>query len=133
MEVRFLCISPSFLIYQLFYNLLNNSLKFSSADRKPLIQIYASSTTNEEVSRQKLNAHKEYVKIALQDIGIGFNNEQAEKIFGTFTCLHSKDKYEGTGLGLSLCKKIVERHGGAIYADGKDGERARFEIILPIN
>jgi light-regulated signal transduction histidine kinase (bacteriophytochrome) len=119
------------LIYQLFYNLINNSLKFSSPHRKPLIQLNSTSVTKEEVRRRNLNAHKEYVKIVLQDNGIGFNDGQAEKIFGTFTRLHSKDKYEGTGLGLSLCKKIVERHGGAIYAKGEEGKGATFSVLLP--
>jgi PAS domain S-box-containing protein len=120
------------LIYQLFYNLINNSLKFSSPDRKPLIQLNAVPATSEEVGSRNLNKARKYIKITLQDNGIGFRDEQAEKIFGTFTRLHSKDKFEGTGLGLSLCKKIVERHGGFICAKGREGQGATFELILPI-
>jgi hypothetical protein len=71
------------------------------------------------------------MKLVLQDNGIGFDNKDAEKIFTSFTRLHAKDKYEGTGLGLSLCKKIVERHNGCIVAEGKEGEGARFTILLP--
>ncbi len=73
-----------------------------------------------------------YVRIIIKDNGIGFNLLDAEKIFKTFSRLHSKDIYEGTGLGLALCKKIVERHGGAISAEGKEMEGAIFEIILPL-
>ncbi len=75
----------------------------------------------------------EYVKIIVKDNGIGFNADHSESIFITFSRLNSKDKYEGTGLGLALCKKIVERHKGFIYADGKEGEGATFTIILPVN
>lgn len=121
------------LMYQLFYNLMNNSLKFSSPDRKPIIRIFSSSVSENEIEFNNLNRQREYVKITLLDNGIGFTDEQAKKIFGSFTRLHSKDKYEGTGLGLSLCKKIVERHGGVINASGKEGEEARFEIILPVS
>ncbi|WP_207509901.1 ATP-binding protein [Telluribacter humicola] len=119
------------LIYQLFYNLINNSLKFSSPERKPLIRISSSTASIEEIKGSCLNEQKEYVKISLQDNGIGFGNDEASRIFGTFTRLHSKDKFEGTGLGLALCKKIAERHGGIIYAQGQEGEGATFTLLLP--
>jgi signal transduction histidine kinase len=75
--------------------------------------------------------NRNYIKLQLQDNGIGFSNEEAKKIFGTFTRLHAKDKYEGTGLGLSLCRKIAERHGGTIWAEGQPGEGATFTVLLP--
>ncbi len=121
----------SILLYQLFYNLLNNSLKFSHVARKPLIRIDAAVAITEEIKAQQLKPGRTYIKLTLQDNGIGFRSQDSGKIFGTFIRLHSKDKYEGTGLGLSLCKKIVERHGGTIIADGELGEGATFSIFLP--
>ncbi|MEJ7914080.1 MAG: PAS domain S-box protein, partial [Chitinophagaceae bacterium] len=110
------------LIYQLFYNLINNSLKFASSDRSPVIDITAEMITVDGTKS---------TQIVVQDNGIGFDVSFVDKIFKTFTRLNSKDKYEGTGLGLSLCKKIVERHGGTIAASGEDQQGARFTIVLP--
>jgi PAS domain S-box-containing protein len=119
------------LIYQLFYNLVNNSLKFAKDGVPPVIAFSAQKATVEELIKAGINDKRNYVKLQLRDNGIGFGNEEAKKIFGTFTRLHAKDKYEGTGLGLSLCRKIVERHGGAIWAEGKEGEGATFTVLLP--
>ncbi|WP_218155203.1 PAS domain S-box protein [Chitinophaga sp. YR627] len=110
------------LIYQLFYNLINNSLKFTSPDTPPLITITAQQTSKLGIP---------YMQIDVKDNGIGFEQTQAQKIFNSFTRLNSKDKFEGTGLGLALCKKIVERHQGYITASGKENEGAVFSIFLP--
>lgn len=107
------------LLYQLFYNLIYNSLKFSYPERPPVISITSAISGN-------------MLKIVLQDNGIGFAPKYALRIFQTFTRLHAKDQYEGTGLGLALCKKIVERHHGTIEADGVVNEGARFTILLPM-
>ncbi len=107
------------LIYQLFYNLIYNSLKFSKPDTPPIIEI----TTERK---------EDYVSISVKDNGIGFSQDEGEKIFKTFFRLHPKDLYEGTGLGLALCKKIVERHGGTISATGVENEGAIFEIIFSL-
>ena len=72
-----------------------------------------------------------FVKIEVEDNGIGFDQEYANRMFAAFTRLNSKEQYEGTGLGLALCKKIVLRHGGMIEAKGKKGEGAVFSILLP--
>lgn len=109
----------SVLLYQLFYNLVNNSIKFARSGVAPIITI-----TSEEVSDEK-------IQITVTDNGIGFDSQYAGRIFETFTRLNPKDKFEGTGLGLSLCKKIVERHGGTISANGKSEEGAEFIITLP--
>lgn len=108
------------LIYQLFYNLINNALKFSKKDVKPIVKVSAELINNR------------YARITVEDNGIGFDESQANKIFGTFMRLHSKDMYEGTGLGLALCKKIVERHGGEIIAKGKNNTGAVFIVTLPL-
>ncbi len=67
------------------------------------------------------------------DNGIGFEQEQAEKIFNLFNRLHGKTEYEGTGIGLGLCKKIIQNHKGAIWATSSPGEGATFYILLPKN
>lgn len=110
------------LIYQLFYNLLNNSLKFVKEGTTPNITITSS------------NIHlagKSFVKIVFQDNGIGFEQKFASRIFETFARLNAKDSFEGTGLGLALCKKIVDRHHGTIEAQGLMNEGAKFIITLP--
>ena len=107
------------LLYQLFYNLINNSLKFSKSDTPCTITITAAIGST-------------HTGIIVSDNGIGFDQDQSERIFNTFTRLNTKDRYEGTGLGLSLCKKIVYRHGGEISASGKKGEGAIFRIRLPL-
>jgi signal transduction histidine kinase len=73
-----------------------------------------------------------YVQIDLKDNGIGFNQAYAERMFDVFSRLNAKDKYEGTGLGLALCKKIVHRLGGEIWAEGDEDKGAVFHILLPI-
>jgi signal transduction histidine kinase len=119
---------PSFkgapmLLYQLFYNLINNSLKFARRGVPAQIVIGARLVNTDDRSR---------VRIDVRDNGIGFPQAHADQIFATFTRLHAKDQYEGTGLGLSLCKKIVERHGGTIEANSEPGEGAVFTITLPV-
>jgi PAS domain S-box-containing protein len=108
------------LLYQLFYNLINNSIKFAKTNVPPDITI--SSKTDSEG----------FANITLSDNGIGFRPDHATRIFETFTRLNPKDDYEGTGLGLSLCKKIAERHGGNIIAIGNLDKGATFIITLPL-
>jgi PAS domain S-box-containing protein len=109
--------SPT-LLYQLFYNIINNALKFAAPDRPLQVRITAESLPGA-------------ARICIADNGIGFEPEHAAHIFKTFTRLHPKDRYEGTGLGLALCQKIVDRHGGSIRAEGREGEGATFIITLP--
>jgi len=106
------------LLHQLFYNIINNALKFTKEDVMPIITIAAASTGTT-------------ITITITDNGIGIDAKFKEQIFNAFERLNSKSLYEGTGLGLSLCKKIVERHHGTITADGTEGEGARFTIVLP--
>ena len=110
------------LLYQLFYNLVNNALKFSRPGVAPVLTIEA---------QEGQAGAGEMVEISLADNGIGFSQDESEKIFQSFVRLHSKDKYEGTGLGLALCKRIVERHGGTIEAAGTPGKGAVFTIRFP--
>ena len=110
------------LLYQLFYNLINNSLKFSRPDEAPVIVLKSSSVKENE---------QEFLQIIIEDNGIGFEQRDAEKIFDTFSRLNSKDQFEGTGLGLSLCKRICTRHGGNIRAIGERDKGATFIVQLP--
>ncbi|WDF61709.1 PAS domain S-box protein [Flavobacterium sp. KACC 22758] len=111
------------LLYQLFYNLINNSIKFAKNDVPVKVKL------SSKIIKQQDN---DFAVITVEDNGIGFNENQAERIFETFTRLNSKDSYEGTGLGLSLCKKIVERHAGTITASGSPYNGAVFTIMLPL-
>jgi len=113
----------SVLLYQLFYNLINNSIKFAKEGKPPVINISA---------QIKNDGDKDLAVITLEDNGIGFAENQTSHIFETFSRLNPKDRYEGTGLGLSLCKKITERHGGAIIASGIPEQGAVFTITLPL-
>lgn len=113
------------LIHQLFYNLINNALKFSKKEVPTIIEINSSLEVTEEGEK--------YVKITVADNGIGIDPSFSEKIFDVFSRLNAKDDYEGTGLGLALCKKIVERHHGTISATGKREENTIFTILLPQN
>jgi PAS domain S-box-containing protein len=119
------------LLYQLFYNLVNNSLKFTREDSVPEIIIQAYKPTAEEMSRMAKPQSLAYVKIVVSDNGIGFKNSEAQMIFETFTRLNPKDRFEGTGLGLALCDKIVSKHGGVMWAEGVEGKGAAFSILLP--
>jgi light-regulated signal transduction histidine kinase (bacteriophytochrome) len=111
------------LIYQLFYNLVLNSLKFSKQGEPVLVNINSDTDSLDQPG---------FVKIVLTDTGIGFEPEYAQTIFETFARLNAADEYEGTGLGLALCKKIVERHGGSISATGEPGIGTKFTVLLPL-
>jgi PAS domain S-box-containing protein len=113
----------SVLLYQLFYNLILNSLKFAKAGQPAIINITCQLVNQDEAK---------LYKIVVSDNGIGFEQEYAEAIFSTFTRLNPTDEYEGTGLGLALCKKIVDRHKGTISAAGEPDKGASFTIMLPV-
>jgi len=116
---------------QLFQNLIANSLKFIREDVQPVITIQFTYKTPEDVARFQVRAAGQYLQVQLSDNGIGFENEYAQKIFAIFQRLHGRSEYEGSGIGLAICKKIVEHHGGVIFAHGQPNEGATFTIILP--
>ncbi len=116
---------------QLFQNLLSNSLKFVREGVQPVIEIKHSFVMPQEVENLQLTKADQYHKLQFTDNGIGFEDEYAGKIFAIFQRLHGRSEYEGTGIGLAICKKIVEHHGGAIYASGEPNQGATFTIILP--
>lgn len=116
---------------QLFSNLLSNALKFSSLDHRPVTRIYAKRGTFNDETPDNLNMT--YWDIIFEDNGIGFEQEYAEKIFNIFHRLYRHADYEGTGIGLSLCKKIAENHLGYIYAVSTPGRGSIFHVVLPAN
>jgi signal transduction histidine kinase len=115
---------------QLFQNLMSNSLKFVNPDAQPEITITHQYINQSDIPNYNFKAGQ-YHKIEIRDNGIGFEPEFAGKIFAIFQRLHGRSEYEGSGIGLAICKKIVEHHGGIIYAESKPGEGACFTIILP--
>jgi signal transduction histidine kinase len=119
---------------QLFQNLLSNSLKYTNPERTPFISIRTETTTGRQ-SGFTLTAEyfsRRYHLIEIADNGIGFNQEDADKIFNVFQRLHGKNEYSGIGVGLAIVKKVVENHEGCIMAKGNPGEGAIFRILLPL-
>ena len=118
---------------QLFQNLIINSLKFSKEDCPPEINIYTSQAKGKELPHIKTAQHnQDYCNIYIKDNGIGFEQKYADEIFTLFKRLNTYDKYEGTGIGLSICKKIMEKHNGFIYAKSNLGEGTVFVLSLPL-
>ena len=115
---------------QVFQNIISNSLKFSKAGIPPQISISAERVSELSTSAAP-DAEGWYYRIVIQDNGIGFSNEYAEKIFTLFQRLHTRTRYEGTGIGLSIAKKIISQHNGIIKASGEEKVGARFTIVLP--
>jgi signal transduction histidine kinase len=119
---------------QLFQNLLGNALKFHRKDVPPLVQV---TTKNVPAPAAPTNGNGAphpgpHCEITVQDNGIGFEQEYADRIFELFQRLHGRDEYQGTGMGLAICRKIVERHGGSIAAFSAPGAGSRFVFTLPI-
>jgi PAS domain S-box-containing protein len=108
-------------LVQLFQNLISNAIKFKKKDEPPKIHI----------SCQKDEKNKEYI-FAVSDNGIGMEPEYTERIFELFQRLHTRDEYKGTGIGLAVAKKIVERHGGRIWVESKHGKGSTFYFTIPI-
>jgi PAS domain S-box-containing protein len=134
-------------IGQLFQNLVSNALKFRKDDTVPHVQIRSEILNADQLANyswiDKKNltragysynwSREQFVQLDVKDNGIGFDEPYAEKIFEIFQRLHTVRVYEGTGIGLAICKKIVDNHHGTISAEGKPGEGATFTIILPLS
>lgn len=122
-----------FQIQQLFNNLLNNALKFSKEEVRPHVRLTSKIVTGKNVPHPEAVPDKKYCHLRFFDNGIGFESEYNTKIFEVFQRLHPRSEYAGTGIGLAICKKIVENHNGFIFAEGKLGEGATFHIYLPVS
>lgn len=121
-------------LQQLFENLVANALKYSKPNQSPLLSI-TSRLINGNQTPLKLvgeEERKQYHLIEVCDNGIGFSSEDAERIFKVFTRLHGNAEYKGTGVGLSIARKVVENHGGYIWAESSLGEGATFSVLLPV-
>jgi PAS domain S-box-containing protein len=108
------------MINQVFINLISNALKFSSKKDKPVVRIHSEKVNNEIV-------------YSIKDNGAGFDMQYAGKLFNVFQRLHSVEEFDGTGVGLALVKRIVNKHGGRVWAEGKLGEGASFYFTLPVS
>jgi signal transduction histidine kinase len=117
---------------QLFQNLIGNSLKYCSSDVPPMVRIRRGVLSEESNYPCSDGSNDLFCEIIFEDNGIGFEQKYAERIFGIFQRLHGRQTYAGTGIGLAICHKIVERHGGQILAVGKPGEGAVFTVRLPL-
>jgi light-regulated signal transduction histidine kinase (bacteriophytochrome) len=118
------------LIRSLFQNLISNALKYSKPNVKPIVRI------SSEISMENYNGNKakeKYCRIFVTDNGIGFEQKDSEQIFSIFKRLHVGSEFEGTGIGLAICKKIVEQHHGFISARSKVNEGSTFIVSLPVS
>ncbi len=116
---------------QLFVNLITNSIKFKRSDVAPEIDISHHYLNGQKIKELGLDSGKKYLMIIYRDNGIGFESSSAKKIFTIFHRLHNKEQFEGTGIGLAICKKIAEHHLGTIDAIGTPGQGAEFRIVIP--
>ncbi len=117
--------------YQLFSNLIINAIKYSKEDVTSEISITAEKINARDVPGDTSLTKRKFWKIVFSDNGIGFEAAYAEKVFELFQRLHGRTEYEGTGIGLAICRKIVNNHNGIITANGKLGIGAMFSIYLP--
>ncbi|GAB3926089.1 hypothetical protein GCM10028804_29160 [Larkinella terrae] len=120
---------------QLFQNLISNAIKFTPKEKIPQIKI---NCTERLISELPSNLHptsnaNRFYQISIQDQGVGFDAKYLDRIFQVFQRLHGRSNYPGTGIGLAICQRVVENHGGAITAKSQPGQGAMFYVYLPIN
>lgn len=118
-------------IRQVFQNIISNALKFSQPGSSPVIRVDGVRVVAKDFDAAP-DPNGEFVRITISDNGIGFKEEYLSKIFGLFQRLHGRDAFEGTGIGLAIVKKIIEKHNGLITAQSREGDGARFIMILPL-
>lgn len=120
-------------IDQLLLNLVSNALKFKQENVSPVIKISSRPSDESELTGLHQVDEFDWKTITIEDNGIGFDQSFAEKIFAPFQRLHGRSAYKGTGIGLAVCRRIVERHNGHIKATSEPGKGARFAIVIPVN
>jgi PAS domain S-box-containing protein len=116
---------------QLFTNLVGNALKFTKPNEAPRLHVGCTMLSQQAVLDLGLEENRCYYDLAFKDNGIGFSEQYAEQIFVIFQRLHGRHLYGGTGIGLALCRRIVNNHQGVIYAASKENEGAVFHVVLP--
>lgn len=117
---------------QLLQNLISNSLKFSIPNIAPEINIKSNIVSGSKLKKEKLDENTDYCHIVYTDNGIGFNEEYNERVFQVFQRLHNHSEYKGTGMGLAICRRIIENHNGIITAKGKLNKGVQFDIYIPV-
>jgi signal transduction histidine kinase len=122
----------SFQLKQLFYNLLSNSIKFARKGVSPVIEITSEEMAGKDIFFiEGIREESTFYHLCFQDNGIGFERTYAEKIFVIFQRLHGRQDYEGTGIGLAICKRVMGNHNGFIFAEGELEKGARFHLFFP--
>jgi signal transduction histidine kinase len=116
----------------LLQNLIANGLKFHRVERPPVVKVQGRFVHGREDRKPGASAAQEQCRISFEDNGIGFEQKHEDRIFGVFQRLHPRDVFEGMGIGLALCRKIVERHGGTITVRSVPGQGSVFEVMLPV-
>ncbi len=122
-------------IKRLFQNLVSNGLKFHKTEERPIVQIDGTTMKGAQVQEEfgKSATDGEYACFVVKDNGIGFDKKYSEKIFNIFQRLHGRNEYEGTGIGLSICRKVVMNHRGLIWTKSEENVGSEFIVILPLN
>jgi len=119
-------------IRQLFQNLISNAIKFTKEDIAPIVEIKSEILRGDLLNYESINPAKDYCQITIKDNGIGFDEQYSDKIFALFQRLHTRNEYQGTGIGLAVCKKIVEKHNGQIHVTSQLGLGTTFTILFPL-
>ena len=117
---------------QLVQNLIGNALKFQPPNAQPLIRIEGRILKSPFARTPEEDPYAEQCELTIQDNGIGFDEKYLDKVFAVFQRLHGRDEFEGTGVGLAVCRRITDRHGGTINAKSKPGEGATFIVTVPV-
>jgi light-regulated signal transduction histidine kinase (bacteriophytochrome) len=108
------------LLHQVMYNLVSNAIKYSSKRKDPVVEIFSEEKNGDII-------------FSVKDNGAGFDMQYADKLFGVFQRLHSQEEFEGTGVGLAIVQRVIAKHGGKVWAEGKKNEGAIFYFSLPKN
>ena len=120
------------LLFQMFHHLIDNAIKFRKSDKGHIVNITCKESVNgQETDREMIDKNVKYHVISVSDNGIGFPPAESEAIFQMFYRLHEKNKYKGSGIGLALCKRVMEMHGGFILAESRPDEGASFHCYFP--
>lgn len=116
---------------QVFQNLISNSLKFCKQNVPPVISITGELTQSAGIHGER-SEHGEYLRITVKDNGIGFDDKYIDKVFTLFQRLHGRNEFEGTGIGLAIVKKIIEKHNGVLTARSREGEGTEIIMVIPL-
>ncbi len=124
--------ADAFQMRQMFQNLIGNALKFHKPGQRPEITVQGKLLRVQDYHLSGAAPGDEVAQIMVTDNGIGFDEEYVEKVFTLFARLHTPEEYEGTGIGLAVCRKIAQRHGGSIVAKSAKGQGATLMLMLPV-